>query len=201
MRNTAFVVVGFLCLILQSNMFRLLGVLRDINEAMCRGLMSWGLDGAVSLLRFLASLLATPNLTLPLIVFTGVHEYSLLRGVALAVTLGYALDLFAAAPVGLFTFVSVATFLLSRFAGLRLAAQTTLPQLALAFLFALTQGVLVVVLLAIFGKNPYGARALTAILLPHAVSTALVSPLVFRLAARVHRATMVMTGAGEGPPR
>jgi rod shape-determining protein MreD len=202
MRNTAFVAVGVLFLIVQSNMFRLLGVFQDLIDWVCRGFGSAGFDGALRATRFIGSLAATPNLILPLIVFTGVHEYSLARGALLAFVLGYALDLFAAAPVGLFTVVCVTTFVLARVAGLRLAAQTTLPQLALAFVFAAAQGVLVFVLLAIFGRNPYGAKALAEILLPHAVSTALAAPLVFRVAERVHRMTITVPGpAGDGAPR
>lgn len=168
MRNTAFLGTGFLLLILQAQAHRILG------HVPIAGI--------------------TPSLVLPLIVFTGVHEYSVARGAALAFVLGYVLDLFAGAPVGLFTFVSVAIFVLARAAGVRLAAQTLLTQLALAFVFALVQGVMVVVLLAIFrdAKTMYPVRALLPLILPQALATALVSPLVFRLAERLHQATLGM---------
>src|SRR6185295_8061767 len=96
MRNTAFLAIGVALLILQSNLFRLIGHLH--------------IPGA------------TPNLLLPLIVFMGVHEYSMFRGPALAFVLGYLLDVFAAAPAYLFTFITVATFVPARAAGVRLAA-------------------------------------------------------------------------------
>ncbi len=196
MRNTAFVVVGFLLLVLQSNLYRVLRVLHELIESTAVWMAGTALDGAVPAVRFAGSLAATPNLLLPLLVFTGVHEYSLTRGTALAFILGYALDLFAAAPVGLFTVVSVATFVLARVAGVRLAAQTAPTQVALAFVFAAAQGVRVFVLLAIFGRNPYGAKALAGILLPQAVATACVAPLVFWGAERVHRLTMNLPGVG-----
>jgi rod shape-determining protein MreD len=196
MRNTAFVVVGFLLLVIQSNLFRVVRVLQAAGEWLIEALADSFASGAVPLVRFLLSLVAIPNLLLPLLVFTGVHEYSLVRGTALAFLLGYALDLFAAAPVGLFTVVSVATFVLARVAGVRLAAQTALTQLALAFVFAAAQGILVFVLLAIFGRNPYGAKALAGILLPQAVATASVAPLVFWVAERVHRLTQALPGSG-----
>jgi rod shape-determining protein MreD len=164
MRNTVFLATGFFLLILQANLHRILG------HVPVAGLM--------------------PSLILPLIVFMGVHEYSVARGAALAFVLGYALDLFAGAPVGLFTFVSVCIFVLSRAAGVRLAAQTMLTQIALAFGFALLEGATVLMLVAIFGKNPYRPLALLSIVLPHAVATAVVSPLVFRLAERLHQATI-----------
>jgi len=80
MRNTAFLAIGIGLLVLQSNLFRLIG--------------RFQISGA------------TPSLLLPLVVFMGVHEYSIARGAALAFLLGYLLDLFSAAPIGLFTFIS-----------------------------------------------------------------------------------------------
>ena len=104
MRNALFLSTGLLLLVIQGNLHRVLG------HVPLAGIM--------------------PNLILPLIVFMGVHEYSVVRGAMLAVALGYALDMFAGAPVGLFTFITVAIYVLSRAAGERLAAQTILTQLA-----------------------------------------------------------------------
>lgn len=175
MRNTAFLALGVALLIIQSNLYRLVDHLH--------------IPGA------------TPSLLLPLVLFMGVHEYSIVRGVALAFVLGYLLDSFSAAPSGLFTFISVATFLVARGAGVRLAAQTLLTKVALAFSFALVEGVLIVVLTAIFGDDVARPRALAVLVLPHAVSTALVAPVCFRLAERVHRATMIIPNPGEGGAR
>jgi rod shape-determining protein MreD len=170
MRNSAFLGLGILLLIVQANLHRLVGHLAIAG--------------------------IHPSLVLPLIVFMGVHEYSIARGAGLAFVLGYALDLFAGSPVGLFTFVSTTIFVLSRAAGVRLAAQTVLTQLALAFVFALIEGATVLVLLAIFGKNPYSPLALLALVVPHAAATAVVSPIVFRIAERLHLATMVVPREG-----
>ena len=175
MRNTAFLALGVALLVIQSNLFRLLG-----------GLHVTG---------------ATPSLLLPLVVFMGVHEYSMARGAALSFTLGYLLDVFAAAPAGLFTFITVVTFVVSRAAGVRLAAQTLLTKIALALSFGLVQGVLIVVLTAIFGNDPARPRALAFLVLPHAVSTAIVAPFVFALAERIHAATITVPRPGEGAPR
>jgi rod shape-determining protein MreD len=175
MRNTAFLALGVALLVLQSSLFRLVDRLHVPG--------------------------ATPSLLLPLVVFMGVHEYSMARGAALAFVLGYLLDLFAAAPVGLFTFIMVAVFVVSRAAGVRLAAQTLLTKIALAFVFALVQGVLIVVLTAIFGNDPARSRALALLVPPHAVSTALFAPIVFRLAERLHQATITVPRPGEGGAR
>ncbi len=173
MRNSAFLALGAALLILQSNLFRLIGKLN--------------IPGS------------TPSLLLPLVVFMGVHEYSIARGAALAFLLGYLLDLFAGAPVGLFTFITVATFVVSRAAGVRLAAQTLLTKIALAFVFGLVEGVLIVILTAIFGGDAARPRALALLVAPHAVSTAIFAPLVFRLAERVHQMTITVPRPGESP--
>lgn len=176
MRNSAFLVVGVGLLIVQSLLFRMLGPLHVAG--------------------------ATPSLLLPLVVFMGVHEYSIARGAALAFLLGYLADVFVAAPIGLFTFITAATFVVSRGAGVRLAAQTFLTKLALAFGFGLIEGVLIVVLTAIFGNDPARPRALVYLVLPHAISTALFAPLVFSLAERIHAATVVnVPRPGEGGAR
>ena len=175
MRNTAFLALGVFLLVVQSNLFRLAGRLHVAG--------------------------ATPSLLLPLVVFMGVHEYSMARGAALAFTLGYLLDVFAAAPVGLFTFITVATFIVSRAAGVRLAAQTLLTKIALALVFALVQGILIVVLTAIFGNDPARPRALALLVAPHAVATALLAPFVFSLAERLHAATITVPRPGEGGQR
>jgi len=165
-RNALFLSTGLLLLVIQGNLHRVLG------HVPVSGIM--------------------PNLILPLIVFMGVHEYSVVRGAMLAVALGYALDMFAGAPVGLFTFITVAIFVLSRAAGVRLAAQTILTQLALAFGFALFESTTVIMLVAIFGRDPHSPRALLSLVLPHATATAIVSPLVFRIAERLHQATITV---------
>ena len=174
MRNTAFLALGIGLLIVQSNLFRLIGALHVAG--------------------------ITPSLLLPLIVFMGVHEYSIARGAALAFLLGYLLDLFSAAPVGLFTFITVATFVVARAAGVRLSAQTLLTKIALAFVFGLIEGVLIVALTAIFGGDAARPRALALLVAPHAVSTAICAPLVFALAERIHQLT-ISVPAGEGGAR
>jgi rod shape-determining protein MreD len=165
-RNTLFLGVGLLLLVIQGNLHRLLGHVP--------------LAGII------------PNLVLPLIVFMGVHEYSVVRGASLAFALGYAIDLMGGAPIGLFTFICVSVFVLSRAAGVRLAAQTVMTQMALAFGFALFESVTVLMLVAIFGRDPHSPRALLGLVLPHAVATALTSPLVFRIAERLHQATITV---------
>lgn len=130
-----------------------------------------------------------PALVLPVILFMGVHEYSLARGAAVAFVLGYATDVLGIAPVGLYTFTYVATFVLARAAGVRLAAQTIWMQVLLAGAFTVLQSIMVLVLLAIFGRDAWVPRSLYPLTLPHAIATAAVAPIVFRIAQAVHVAT------------
>ncbi len=198
MRNTVFISLGVLLVVLQSNLFRLTRLLQHGFEALAVLLQTHGHMSLAQLSHELGLLVSVPDLLLPILVFTGVHEYSLLRGVMLAIVFGYIMDLQAGTPIGLFTFISVALFLLARSAGVRLAAQTLLTQLALAFLFALAQGLIVFVLLAIFGKSSYEPRALIGLMLPHAISTAVAAPIIFRIAERAHVLTASVARPGEG---
>lgn len=161
MRTGAFLIVGFLLLVLQGNLYPLLGQL--------------GLHGA------------TPSFVLPLLIFLGVHETSTARGAGLAFGLGYATDLLASAPIGLFAMVSVVVWWLARTAGVRLAAQTWWTKVALSFGFSLVESVLVLVLLAIFGSDPQRPLEIATVALPHAAATALCSLLVFPLAQRLNQ--------------
>jgi rod shape-determining protein MreD len=130
-----------------------------------------------------------PALVLPLILFMGVHEYSLPRGAAVAFVLGYATDLLGIAPMGLYTFTYVAIFVLARAAGVRLAAQTTWMQVALVAGFSLLQSTMILVLLAIFGRDAWVPRSLYPLAVPHAIATASVAPIVFGLAQAIHAVT------------
>jgi rod shape-determining protein MreD len=170
MQNGAFLGAGLVLLLIQAQLFRLLGIVH--------------VPGLV------------PSLVLPLILFMGVHEYSLARGAGVAFALGYSTDLIGIAPVGLYTFTFVAMFLLARGAGVRLAAQTTWMQIVLVLAFTLVHSVIVLMLLAVFGRDAYVARALYPLILPHVLATGAVSPLVFKLAQRIHTATMPKSAGG-----
>jgi rod shape-determining protein MreD len=174
MRNAGFFLTGLVLILVQANLFRFLLWTR--------------IPGIV------------PSLTLPLIVFMGVHEYSPARGAAVAFAIGYLSDIVAGTPVGLYTFTSVVVFVLARGAGVRLAAQATWMQVLLAIGFAAAQSLLVLLLLAIFGRDRDGwvPRAVYPYALPRILTTALVAPFIFRLARRVDQATSRMRSDGGG---
>ena len=178
MRNLGFFAVAVLLILVQSNLFRLIGPVGTLVGP------PW-VNGA------------TPSLALPLVIFLGVHEPSMPRGAALAFGIGYAQDLLAAAPVGLFTFVYVMIWWLSRVAGVRLTAQTMLTRMSLAFVFALVQSAVVLILLAVFGSDNRRPVEIASIVLPHALSTAACAPLLFRLSQRMRQGG-VPASRGQG---
>lgn len=161
MRSTAFLGIGVLLIVLQGNLYRLLGAV--------------ALHGA------------TPSLVLPVVIFLGVHEVSMARGALLAFGLGYATDLLASAPIGLFSLTAVAIWWLARIAGVRLTAQAWWTRATLAFGFSLIESVLLLVLLAIFGVDPQRPVEIATVALPHATATALGSLVVFPLIQRIHQ--------------
>jgi rod shape-determining protein MreD len=93
----------------------------------------------------------TPNLLLPIVIFLGVQQdVNLVRGALLSFVLGYWLDEFCGSPIGLSTFVMVATFMVARGAGIRLFLRGALFQVALVFVAALLAGGTILALRAIF---------------------------------------------------
>lgn len=170
MRYGAFFVAGFVLMIIQANLYRV------IQWVHVPGLV--------------------PSLVLPFVVFMGVREYPLAKGAATAFALGYGTDLIGMSPVGLYTFCYVGLYVLARTAGVRLAAQTIWMQLALGLGFAALESVTILVLLAIFGRDPYVPRALYPMAIPHVLATAALSPLLFRLARFIHTQTARGEAAG-----
>ena len=187
MRNLAIIAVGIGLLLIQSYAYRVIGAAESI-------LPQWialHLHGA------------SPNLVLPLIVYLGVQEPSMARGALIAFALGYMADVLASAPIGLFAFTNVTLWWVARLAGVRLAAQTLLPRMSLAFAFAVVEGLLVVVLLAVFGADTKRPLEMLTVVLPRAVSTAVLAPPIFRLAQRLQQGqslARVGTARADGPP-
>jgi hypothetical protein len=62
-------------------------------------------------------------------------------------------------------------------------------QVLLVGAFTLLQSTMILVLLAIFGRDAWVPRSLYPLALPHALATAAVAPLVFRVCQALHVAT------------
>ncbi len=129
--------------------------------------------------------LVAPNLLLPIAIYLGVsHDVWIVRGAFLSFLFGNLLDAFSGNPLSsLQTFALVATFIVSRFAGLRLFLRGPVFQVTLTFVVTLLAGGTILALRTIFEKPapfPAGTPTSTALtLVAPAFTTALVSPLVF----------------------
>jgi rod shape-determining protein MreD len=159
MRYTAFLLLGLVLIALQGEVYLVLGPLA------AKGFR--------------------PSLLIPLLVFLGVTETNLALGACVAFLLGYVLDVVGGAPIGLYTFACVATVALARIAGFRVVTQGGFARALLAGGFAALNSIIVLVLLAIFGKSPYVPRAMAKLVVPHAIATAVIAPLIYRAAAKV----------------
>jgi len=168
MRSLSYLGLAVLLILVQSNLYRLIGPIGElVGPRVVHGI--------------------TPSLVLPLVIFLGVHELSAARGALLAFAIGYVQDALSGAPIGLFTFISVGVWWLARVAGVRLTAQTALPRMSLAFGFSLIEGAVVLTLLAVFGEDTRRPLEVATIVLPRAIATALCSPPVFRIAQRLRQ--------------
>ncbi len=155
-----------------------------------------------------------PCLLLPIVIYLGVDpDVELLRGVALSFVLGYFGDEVAGVPTGLTTFVLVATFLVTRGAGIRLVLRGAPFQIGLAFVVSLVASGTMLALRAIFQPPeafplvmpPSGALgwfvrlalgegsrignpvALATTMIASALATGLCAPLVFAAVRRIER--------------
>ncbi|MCS6797351.1 MAG: hypothetical protein NZ898_02280 [Myxococcota bacterium] len=141
-----------------------------------------------------------PNPLLPIAIALGVSaEVGMARGSALCFVLGYLLDVFCGLPMGLMTFVVLATFLVARGAGLRLLVRGPISGMALTFVVCLLASSAVLALRAIFERPaPFpldDARpALLSVLAP-AISTALLAPALFALVRRIEAVGVTRGGA------
>ena len=131
-----------------------------------------------------------PNLLLPMALHLGVSpDVPAVRGAAVVFVCGYLLDSLAGSTLGLQTFLLVGTFLLARFAGLRLLMRGVMLEVILTFVVGIVHGGASLALRAIFEVPPpfplteVGAPAVRVGL--SAALTAGVAPLVFALVRRV----------------
>ena len=186
MRNAAYLAVGVLLVLVQSNLWHLLAPLSGLEV------------GGLPVGSWLQS--ATPNLVLPLIVYLGIHEHSMARGALLAYGMGWALDLLGPAPMFLFRFTAVALWWLARIASVRLSAQAFMTRVPLAFAFSLIESTILLTLLAIFGADNRRPVEIGMVVLPRAVGTALCAPFLFALAHRLHIEGRTGPGSSSSSP-
>lgn len=130
----------------------------------------------------------TPNLLLPIVLYLGVTpDIAFLRGALIAFVLGYMLDIFGGSPMGLHTFVLMATYLLTRGTGISLSSRGVVFGFSLTFALATFTGAAVLALRAIFerGMPPSTTAMILKTIFAPAATTALLAPVVFALLAAI----------------
>ena len=127
----------------------------------------------------------TADLTLPILLWMGLSDVPVSRGASSAFAIGYLVDLFSAGPQGLHALVSVVVYLASRTASLRLFSAGALFQMLLTFLASLFTSTTILFLRFIFDHSLENVGSMAVSVGVRGLATALVSPLIFRLARRV----------------
>jgi len=141
--------------------------------------------------------LFVPNAALAIILYMGLHDYNAARGAIMSFALGYLMDAFAGSPMGLFTFVAVAVFLISKVAALRLFLQGWIFEILLTFFLSLVASGMVLLVRALFDHDFGSLLTHVKIVVSRAVATALVAPLVFRAMGWLERMTARRKAEGK----
>jgi rod shape-determining protein MreD len=135
-----------------------------------------------------------PNLMLPIALALGVSpEVHLVRGASVCFALGYLLDAFCGNPLGLQTFVLVASFMLARGAAVRLLPHGPMFIALFALVMSIVSGFAVLALRAMFEKRSeiltYDALGTLRVVIQSAIATALVAPPIFGVVKRIDART------------
>ncbi|MEY4583126.1 MAG: hypothetical protein RL701_7829 [Pseudomonadota bacterium] len=134
--------------------------------------------------------LFAPNLLLPIALELGCSpDMQLTRGALICFALGYLFDAFCGNPMGLQTFVLVATYLLARGAAVRLLSNGPMFIAMFSLLMGIVTGFLVLALRAMFEKRSeiltYDLRGTTLVVVQSAVATALLAPAICAAVRRI----------------
>jgi len=128
-----------------------------------------------------------PSLSLPIVLYMGLHGYKAGKGAILAFAIGYLTDVFAGSPMGLHTLITVAIFLISRVAALRLFLQGWIFEIVLTFLLSLISSILIITTRGLFDKDLHGLLVHLEIVTCRAMATAVVAPIIFRMTSWIDR--------------
>ena len=124
-----------------------------------------------------------PNLMLPIALELGASaDLQLSRGALVCFALGYMYDAFCGSPLGLQTFVLVATYLFARGAAVRLSPNGPMFIAMFSLFMSIVSGFLVLAMRALFEKKSgiltYDARGTLQVVVQSAIATALLAPAV-----------------------
>ena len=131
-----------------------------------------------TILNFSPFIPVKPDLIIIMVAYLGIFQGSV-RGVFLAAILGYLTDTLSGSIIGLFTFLRIITFFLTKLACENLYLKNTFSQIILIIMLSIIDGILLLSTLYAFGsvENLWG---FVARLLPfQAVLNGMFGPLIF----------------------
>lgn len=131
-----------------------------------------------------------PNLMLPIALALGASpDVGLVRGAFVCFVLGYLFDAFCGSPLGLQTFVLVATYMLARGASIRLLPHGPMFIGLFSLAMSVLCGFAVLSLRALFEKKSeiltFDFRGTLRVVLQSAIATALLAPAIFAGVRRI----------------
>jgi rod shape-determining protein MreD len=131
-----------------------------------------------------------PNLMLPIALALGTApDLHLVRSALVCFVLGYLFDAFCGNPLGLQTFVLVATYMLARGAAVRLLPHGPMFIALFSLLMSVLSGFAVLALRALFEKKSeiltYDIQGTLQVVLQSAIATALLAPVIFTAVRRI----------------
>jgi len=127
-----------------------------------------------------------PDIVLILVLYWGLSTSPVSGGI-LSFFLGFLMDLFSGNSFGLYTFSRSLLFCLAQLFKGRLYLESLLSQFLFVFLFALFEGLLILILLSALNPAPLGnlSSLFFTFFLPQSFLTGLISPLLFLLLNKV----------------
>jgi rod shape-determining protein MreD len=137
-----------------------------------------------------------PSLCFPIVLYMSLHDHNTSRGVLLSFVIGYLMDAFAGSPIGLYTFVTVAIFLFSRIATLKLFLHGWIFEITLTFLLGLLSSFFVLIIRAVFDEDFSSLLIHIKIVVFRAGAGAVVAPFVFKIMNRIEKLTPHRRGEG-----
>jgi rod shape-determining protein MreD len=138
-----------------------------------------------------------PSLSFPIVLYMSLHDYATPQGVLVSFVIGYLMDTFAGSPMGLHTFVTVAIFLFSKMATLKLFLQGWIFEILLTFFLAILSSLLILTIRAVFDEDFSSLLIHLKIVTFRACATAIVAPLIFRLMNKVEKIAPRRKGEGS----
>lgn len=127
-----------------------------------------------------------PSLSIPMVLYLGLYDSTTTRGAVLSFIIGYLWDLFSGGLMGLYTFLSVGVYVISRIVGVRLFLRGAIFHILITFGVTLLSSGAIVVLIFIFTQKIESFATLISTAIPRAILSAALAPFIFWIMHRIY---------------